>query len=102
VTSNPIFRRAVEVLEHIKDPTPPWGEILATARDLVGADSGSLIMMDGQGDLLNLNLVDVEDGAMRDYVQHFHKLDVLADASIGMSPGAWLDGDTSRRGSWQR
>ena len=91
MTSNPIFRRAVEVLEHIKDPTPPWGEILATARDLVGADSGSLIMMDGQGDLLNLNLVDVEDGAMRDYVQHFHKLDVLADASVGMSPGAWLD-----------
>ncbi|MGT2491614.1 hypothetical protein ACU4GD_16525 [Cupriavidus basilensis] len=48
--------------------------------------------------------MDVEDGAMRDYVQHFHKLDVLADASIGAHgpPAPGSTGIPHGGGSWQR
>lgn len=85
------FRRAMEAVEQISDETPPWEEILSTARDLIGADSGTLIMMDGRGNLLNLNHADIGDAALQDYVQYFHKLDVVGDAVIGVSAGTWLD-----------
>ncbi|MDF3835196.1 LuxR C-terminal-related transcriptional regulator [Cupriavidus basilensis] len=75
----------------MSDATPPWEHILGTARDLIGADSGSLIMMDGCGSLLNLNHVDIPTSTLDDYAQHFHKLDVVADAAIGLSAGTWLD-----------
>ncbi|WP_447918264.1 LuxR family transcriptional regulator [Achromobacter aegrifaciens] len=32
-------RRAIEALDHLTDPDPPWHDILRTARDMVGADS---------------------------------------------------------------
>lgn len=85
------FRRAIEALDHISDPMPPWEQILATARDLIGADTGSLIMMDGRGKLLHLNHVDVPKSTLHDYIHHFHKLDVIADAAVGLDAGAWLD-----------
>lgn len=85
------FRRAMEAVEQISDAAPPWEEILSTARDLIGADSGTLIMMDGRGNLLNMNHVGMADAALQDYVQRFHKLDVVAEAAVGMSAGTWLD-----------
>lgn len=85
------FRRAMEAVEQISDEAPPWEDILLTARDLIGADSGTLIMMDGCGNLLNMNHVGMPDAALQDYVHHYHKVDVVADAAIGMSAGVWLD-----------
>jgi len=81
----------MEAVEQISDETPHWEDILATARDLIGADSGTLIMMDGWGNLLNVNHADVADAAVQDYVQYFHKLDVVGEAVVGVSAGTWLD-----------
>ncbi|KAG1082292.1 hypothetical protein G6F40_015180 [Rhizopus arrhizus] len=35
-----VLRRAIDAVHHLTDPEPPWHDILRTARDLVGADSG--------------------------------------------------------------
>ncbi|MFS8978280.1 LuxR C-terminal-related transcriptional regulator [Cupriavidus necator] len=86
-----IFKRALEAVAHIADHTPPWDGILNTARDLIGADSGTLIMMDGQGGLLGLNQVGLDKEAITAYAEHYHKLDLLAEAASKVSPGIWLD-----------
>ncbi|MFX5476852.1 hypothetical protein ABTD55_23295, partial [Acinetobacter baumannii] len=75
----------------ISDETPPWEDILSTARDLIGADGGSLIMMDGRGNLLNLNYVNVSDVQVTEYATYFHKLDFISSASINFAAGTWLD-----------
>jgi DNA-binding CsgD family transcriptional regulator len=91
VSSAVYFRRAMEAVEQISDETPPWEDILSTARDLIGADGGSLIMMDGRGNLLNLNYVNVSDVQVTEYATYFHKLDFISSASINFAAGTWLD-----------
>ncbi|CAG2139641.1 hypothetical protein LMG31506_02145 [Cupriavidus yeoncheonensis] len=85
------FRRAMEAADRIADASPPWDDILTTARDLIGADSGSLIMMDGAGQLLNITHVDMSGQALDEYVRHFHKVDFMAEAASRLAAGAWID-----------
>lgn len=40
MSSNAIFREAMEAAHHIADPEPPWQAVLQGAAKLVGADSG--------------------------------------------------------------
>jgi DNA-binding CsgD family transcriptional regulator len=91
VTSNLFFKRAIEAVAHIADDTPPWHDILTTARDLIGADSGTLIMMDGCGNLLGLNQVGLDDDAVATYSAHYYKLDAMAEAAVRVPAGVCLD-----------
>lgn len=91
MTSNLFFKRAVEAVSHIADDAPPWHDILATARELIGADSGTLIMMDGHGSLLGLNQVGLDEEAITAYAAHFYKLDSMAEAAAKVPAGIWLD-----------
>lgn len=85
------FHRAMEAIGCMTDDDPPWAEILATAKDLIGADSGTLIMNSTAGELLHVSHVGLSDSAVRDYQQHFHKVDLLADAAAKQKAGVWLD-----------
>lgn len=85
------FHRAMEAVACIRDDTPPWADILSATKDLIGADSGSLIMLDGAGDLLHVTHVGLAESTLREYAQHYHKLDVLAHAAARQEAGAWLD-----------
>jgi DNA-binding CsgD family transcriptional regulator len=81
----------MEAIACIGDATPPWAEILTATRDLIGADSGSLIMLDGAGDLLHVNHVGLAESTLKEYEQHFHKLDLLAHAAARHEAGGWID-----------
>lgn len=87
------FQRAMEAVACIADETPPWSDILTVTRDLIGADSGSLIMLDGGGDLLHVSHIGLADSTLQAYEQHFHKLDLLAHAAAKQDAGQWIDTD---------
>ncbi len=85
------FSRAIESVHHLSDSSPPWEAILEGARDLVGADSASLIAFDGRSRLLNLTNVGFTTEWSRDYGQHFHSLDPLERDSRSAVAGTWVD-----------
>lgn len=85
------FRKATEAVKHLADPTPPWTDILTTARTLVGADAGTLMMFDNSEQLLMLEQVGIDRSAELEYRQHFYKEDTLARAAMARPAGIWLD-----------
>lgn len=96
MTSQAAFRIAMEAVRHIKDPEPPWSDVLSTAKKLVGADASTLTMF-GQGqNLLLFERQGVDDAQDRDYRESDHKFDVLAESASSGSVGQWLDTDALR------
>lgn len=85
------FRKALEAVDHLAGPAPPWNDILTTARDLVGADAGTLIMFDKTQDLLMLQQVGIDQAVEQEYRQHFYAEDTVAKAAIGSPAGVWWD-----------
>ncbi|MCY1504039.1 hypothetical protein D9M68_381940 [compost metagenome] len=96
-------RRAIEAVSHLVDPEPPWQDILRTARDMVGADSGTLIVFDARHNLLNLSSIGFSDACVADYQNHYYRCDVLERDSRLSPCGTWLDTATMyQRGQLQR
>lgn len=85
------LRRAIDAVHHLTDPEPPWHDILRTARDLVGADSGTLIVFDARNKLLNLSAIGFSDACYADYQGHYHRCDILEQDSRQAPAGTWLD-----------
>jgi len=85
------LRRAVEAVDHLTDPEPPWRDILGTARDLVGADSGTLIVFDARNKLLTLSAIGFSDACASDYQAHFYSCDILEQDGRHAPAGTWLD-----------
>ncbi len=77
----------------IGEDNPPWADILHASRDLVGADSGSLIMFDGDGDLMHVSQVGLAQATVTAYSTHYHRLDMLAHVAMRQDAGQWLDSD---------
>ncbi len=86
-----VLRRAFDAAQQLLDPDPPWGEVLNTARYLVGADSGTLIVFDNQSRLVNLTAVGFTESCSRDYNSYFYSHDVLERDSRSAPAGTWLD-----------
>lgn len=86
-----VLSRAIDAAHHLLDPVPPWDDVLSTARDLVGADSGTLIVFDNQRRLLNLTAVGFTESCSRDYNGYFYSHDVLERDSRSAPAGTWLD-----------
>lgn len=84
-------RRAIEALDHLTDPDPPWHDILRTARDMVGADSGTLIVFDARHKLLDLSSVSFPEAGAADYRNHYYSCDIVEQDSRLLRTGAWLD-----------
>jgi len=96
-------RRATEAVSHLADPDPPWQDILRTARDMVGADSGTLIVFDARHNLLNLSAIGFSEACAADYQNHYYRCDVLERDSRLSPCGTWLDTATMyARGQLQR
>jgi len=85
------FRKAAEAVGHLADAAPPWPDILCTARDLVGADAGTLLMFDQSEQLLMLEQVGIDSAAEQEYRQHFYQEDTLAKVAMTRPAGIWLD-----------
>ena len=86
-----VFTRAMDAVHHLTDPNPPWHDILRTARDLVGADSGTLIVFDARNQLSNLSAIGFSDACFADYQGHYFRHDVLERDSRTAPAGTWLD-----------
>ncbi|MHB9839706.1 helix-turn-helix transcriptional regulator [Paraburkholderia terrae] len=86
----------MEAAHHIQDPEPPWGDVLRTAKELVGADATTLTMF-GQGQtLLLFERQGVDDALDADYRASYYKVDVLAESARSRCIGEWLDTDALR------
>lgn len=85
------FRRAMESLEHVQDSTPPWGSILSSARDLIGADACTLTMFDRADQLVLMEHVGIDAAAEKDYADYFYKEDFIAVAAADSPVGRWWD-----------
>ncbi|MFD4839558.1 LuxR family transcriptional regulator [Achromobacter sp. NPDC058515] len=85
------LRRAIEAVDHLTDPEPPWHDVLRTARDLVGADSGTLIVFDARNKLLTLSAIGFSDACFADYQGHYCNCDILEQDSRQAPAGTWLD-----------
>ncbi|WP_404300135.1 hypothetical protein [Alicycliphilus denitrificans] len=85
------FQRAMDALQQLAAPTPPWHDILATARDFIGADAGSFLMFGPDQDLWMLEQTGIDTAAEREYRDHFHALDPLVKPALDAPPGTWFD-----------
>ncbi|GJG96656.1 helix-turn-helix transcriptional regulator [Cupriavidus pauculus] len=85
------LRRAIDAANHLTDPAPPWGEVLACASELVGADTGTLIAFDSAGNLAQLTASGFSNACSADYNGYYHSLDVLEQNSRSVATGTWLD-----------
>ena len=86
-----VLRRALDAAHHLADPEPPWFEFLDGVRQVVGGDSASFIVVDGQGALLGLAQCRIDPLAEREYVQHFAAHDIVTPATLGAAEGSWFD-----------
>ncbi len=73
VDSRVALNRAFEAVNHLADPTPPWMDILDTAKQLVGADSGTLIVFDSNRRLANLSASGFTDSCSVDYDSYYYR-----------------------------
>jgi len=94
VVSKLAFRNAMEAIHHLLDPAPPWHVILTTARELVGADSGTFIMFGKGQDLLMFEQAGLDETAERDYRAHFYAEDAVTKFAWEASAGTWWDSTT--------
>lgn len=86
------LRRAMEAVHHLHEPrSQPWLDVLEGVRQLIGADTATFIMFDGGGGLLRFEQQCVDARAERDYVEHFHAMDIVAPLGRGLPEGTWLD-----------
>ncbi|MDM0073941.1 LuxR C-terminal-related transcriptional regulator [Variovorax sp. J2P1-59] len=84
------LRRAFEAIRHLSDPEPPWHDILQSARDVVGSDTASFLVVEGTRLVDGLTL-DVDAVAEREYFAHFHTKDILLNPSLPWTAGSWFD-----------
>lgn len=85
----------MEAVACIADDAPPWSGVLAASRELIGADSGSLIMLDGKGALMHVSHQNIGASTVDAYMQHFHKLDMVSQVALKQDVGIWLDTNDS-------
>lgn len=85
------FHRAMDALQQLAAPTPSWHDLLATARDFVGADAGSFLMYGPAQDLRMLEQTGIDAAAEREYREHFHALDPLVKPAFAAPPSTWFD-----------
>jgi DNA-binding CsgD family transcriptional regulator len=90
VTASALRQRAVEAVSHLADVEPPWAEILESGRQLVGADSATFMTFDGTG-ALTMHQDHLDGSAERDYVEHFHVLDVGLQTAMNCPSGTWIN-----------
>lgn len=87
--SEVLLSRALEAAHHLKDPAPPWEEVLRTASSLMGTD-GAVFIVQRQG-RVDIQQVGADPSAVSDYTQHFHTQDVLLSPGMAAPVGSWLD-----------
>ncbi|MDM0105715.1 helix-turn-helix transcriptional regulator [Variovorax sp. J22R24] len=86
------LRRALEAIRHLSDPAPPWLDILQSARDVVGSDTASFLVVEGTRLVDGLTL-DVDSVAEREYFAHFHAKDILLNPTLPWNAGTWFDSE---------
>ncbi len=92
MTDRRLLERAVSAVQGLADAEPPWVEILESGRQLVGCDSATFLTFDGTG-ALTVYQDHLDPAALRDYVEHFHVLDVGLKTAMTCPSGTWINTD---------
>ncbi|MGJ7490059.1 helix-turn-helix transcriptional regulator [Variovorax sp. ZT4R33] len=91
MTQDPVLHRTLEAAHHLSDATPPWGEVLEGARQLIGGDSASFVLFSRTGELLDCQQRGISAAAEQAYVDHFHAYDIVTPTTSGAPEGTWFD-----------
>lgn len=91
MTAAVVLDRALEAVRHLCDANPPWEEILQCSRQVVGGDSASFILLDGNSELLTLQQCNVSEAAVAEYTDHYYISDIVTPQARGAMAGTWLD-----------
>ncbi|CAB3961713.1 LuxR family transcriptional regulator [Burkholderia aenigmatica] len=97
MSSRTAFRTALDAVHHLHDPVPPWDAILGSAKEIVGADAATLIMFNGEQDLLLMHQSGVDSAVEREYREAYFQHDAIAQKAIASPPGRWWDTATLQR-----
>mgnify|MGYP001619668425 FL=1 len=89
--SDPAYERTRDAVQHLCDPSPPWADILEGACHILGGDSATLVMLDGEGTLLSFQQHHGEPDAGREYVDHFFAQDIVVPVAAHAPAGSWFD-----------
>jgi DNA-binding CsgD family transcriptional regulator len=81
----------MEVVHHLGDETPPWDAFLKSSQTLLGADAAAFIMFDGAQNFDELRHTDGNSSTAREYLEHFHKYDAIAQSARSSPAGKWWD-----------
>lgn len=84
------LRKAIESVQHLSDPVPPWKDILQDAHALIGGASASFIVFEGR-QLVTLEQTHIDAAAERDYIGYFHSQDILLRPGNPWPAGSWVD-----------
>jgi DNA-binding CsgD family transcriptional regulator len=81
----------MEAVTHIADDDAPWDDVLKTAKEVVGADAATLIMFNGNQDLLLLRQTGIDANAEKEYTEYYYQHDAIAQAALASPSGRWWD-----------
>ena len=85
-----VLQRAVESVQALADPSPPWAEILRSGRELVGAEGATFIVFEGHR-LATFESVGNDHATERAYVDHYSAQDIMLEPEQPRAGGTWLD-----------
>jgi len=98
-----VLNRALESVQQIAAPSPPWREIFEASCELLGAFGGGFVALEPNRRLIELQEFGADPAAARDYAAHFHKHDVFLVGRQGpRPPGTWMDTHTFISADQQR
>ncbi|VWX62857.1 Transcriptional regulator, LuxR family [Burkholderiales bacterium 8X] len=84
------LRRAIESVQQLSEPSPPWQDILREARAVVGGESACFLIFEGR-QVVSLEQIGVDPAAEADYIRHWHPQDILLRPGVVRPSGSWLD-----------
>ncbi|HSW16741.1 MAG TPA: helix-turn-helix transcriptional regulator [Ramlibacter sp.] len=84
------LRRAIDAVQSIADPVPPWADILSSTKDLIGGESATFIVFEGRK-LATFEQIDVDRVAHAAYVDHYCAQDIMLSSENPRAPGTWLN-----------
>ena len=83
-----VLQRAVESVQALADPSPPWAEILRSGRELVGAEGATFIVFEGHR-LATFESVGNDHATERAYVDHYSAQDIMLEPEQPRAGGTW-------------
>lgn len=84
------LRRALDAVQHLVDPVPPWGDIIRNSCEVMGSYAGGFIVAK-DGKIEELQQFDLDERACSEYLAYYYSHDILLPTDGPRPIGTWLD-----------